>query len=180
MERDEILRRSAPAFLRWGFSKASMAVIADEVGLSRQALYNHFKGKRELFEAAVAQFSRDGVERFQRVLSDEATPLAERLLAAFDGWWGQYVELLRRSPHAGELLELSASVAHEQHDTGRAAVLEVIACAPGFADRTPPWSSSDDAAFALYMGIKGLSQIAQTREEFTRGTRRVLASLLDT
>jgi AcrR family transcriptional regulator len=180
VEREELLRRSAPAFLRWGFAKASMAVIADEVGLSRQALYNHFKHKRELLEAAVAQFSRDGVDRFQRVLSDEATPLSERLLAAFDGWWGQYVELLRRSPHAGELLELAASVAHDQHDTGRAAVLAVIASAPGFADRIPPWSSPDDAAFTAYMAIKGLSQISQTRMEFTQGTTRILAALLDT
>nr|WP_269747949.1 TetR/AcrR family transcriptional regulator [Methylomonas lenta] len=42
------------AFIVHGYSGASMAAIAEVVPVSKPSLYNHFKGKQELFVAVIA------------------------------------------------------------------------------------------------------------------------------
>ena len=42
-------------FARFGFQRASMSQIAEEAGLTRQALYHHYTSKEALFRAVVEQ-----------------------------------------------------------------------------------------------------------------------------
>jgi AcrR family transcriptional regulator len=53
--REEIIAAALRAFTAKGFSRASMADIIAESGLSVGAIYNHFSGKRELLEACATQ-----------------------------------------------------------------------------------------------------------------------------
>ena len=47
--RDGILKAAQVVFARHGFRQTSMTMVAEEAGLSRQALYHHFASKEELF-----------------------------------------------------------------------------------------------------------------------------------
>jgi AcrR family transcriptional regulator len=58
--RDRILRGAHTLFLERGFSEVSMQQIADAAGLTKAALYYHFRNKEELF----AQVVRHEVQRF--------------------------------------------------------------------------------------------------------------------
>jgi AcrR family transcriptional regulator len=51
--RDGILRAAQVVFARHGFRQTSMAMVAEEARLSRQALYHHFDSKEALFAALV-------------------------------------------------------------------------------------------------------------------------------
>lgn len=53
--RDAILAGAWQAFLQDGYSRASMAEIAERLGGSKATLYSHFRSKDELFLAVVRQ-----------------------------------------------------------------------------------------------------------------------------
>ena len=52
---DRILSAAENIFARFGFRRASMSQIAEEAGLTRQALYHHYASKEALFRAVVEQ-----------------------------------------------------------------------------------------------------------------------------
>ncbi|MFE6779435.1 TetR/AcrR family transcriptional regulator [Streptomyces sp. NPDC057702] len=52
-KREAILRAAVAIFLREGYDRASVDAIAEEAGVSKQTIYNHFGGKERLFLAAV-------------------------------------------------------------------------------------------------------------------------------
>lgn len=47
--RELIIEKALCVFADKGYEGASLAIIADEVGIKKPSLYNHFKGKKELF-----------------------------------------------------------------------------------------------------------------------------------
>ena len=51
--RNRILDAAFALFSEKGFTATSMRDIADAVGIKAASLYNHFAGKRELFDALV-------------------------------------------------------------------------------------------------------------------------------
>ncbi|MFW6328854.1 MAG: TetR/AcrR family transcriptional regulator, partial [Alkalispirochaetaceae bacterium] len=57
--RDQIL---AAAFRAWGrefFANTSLSVVAEELGLSKAALYRHFRNKAEIIEAMEERYIAD-------------------------------------------------------------------------------------------------------------------------
>ncbi|MBL1095771.1 TetR/AcrR family transcriptional regulator [Streptomyces coffeae] len=52
-KRQAILEAAVAVFLREGYTRAGVDVIADEAGVSKQTVYNHFGDKERLFIAAV-------------------------------------------------------------------------------------------------------------------------------
>lgn len=49
MTSDRIKEVSLRHFARNGYEGASLAHIADDIGIKKQSIYSHFKGKDELF-----------------------------------------------------------------------------------------------------------------------------------
>ncbi|WAP58268.1 TetR/AcrR family transcriptional regulator [Streptomyces sp. S465] len=54
-KRQAIVEAAVAVFLREGYTRASVDVIADEARVSKQTVYNHFGGKERLFIAAVEE-----------------------------------------------------------------------------------------------------------------------------
>ena len=52
---DRILSTAENIFARFGYRRASMSQIAEEAGLTRQALYHRYPSKEALFRAVVEQ-----------------------------------------------------------------------------------------------------------------------------
>ena len=51
--RDRILEAAMTVFRRHGFRRSSIEETAEAAGLTRQALYHHFKSKEALFRAVI-------------------------------------------------------------------------------------------------------------------------------
>ncbi|WP_437678948.1 TetR family transcriptional regulator [Sorangium sp. So ce131] len=82
--REQILDAALLVFGRKGYSAATLQDVAAEAGLTRGAVYWHFKGKVELYTALLAErFARANREVFAEALSPRYSPLEaiERLLA---------------------------------------------------------------------------------------------------
>jgi AcrR family transcriptional regulator len=60
--RAEILKAAAEVFFEAGYEGASIEAVIERVGGSKRAIYSHFGGKKELFEALVVEASRQALE----------------------------------------------------------------------------------------------------------------------
>src|SRR5882757_6333506 len=104
--RDRILDAAMLVFRRQGFRRSSIEQAAEAAGLTRQALYHHFKSKEALFRAVIEQLhenalaaeiaAADAEEKAGGSLADivvaEVTGRLRQIIASFDG-----------SPHIEEL-----------------------------------------------------------------------------
>jgi AcrR family transcriptional regulator len=98
-----ILQAAFEAFARYGLRRTSMADIAKGAGMSRPALYLHYSGKEDIFNALVRIHFTRSEKAVAQVLAAEGPP-AETLLSAFHAIDGEAVEAMMNSPHADEIL----------------------------------------------------------------------------
>lgn len=102
-----ILRAAFECFARYGLRRTSMADIAKGAGMSRPALYLHYAGKDDIFNALVRLHFERSEKAVEKVLAKPGAP-AEVLLAAFHAIDGDAVEAMLNSPHADEILSANS------------------------------------------------------------------------
>jgi AcrR family transcriptional regulator len=170
MNRTDILSKALTAFLRYGYRKASMGEIALEVGVSRQALHARFGTKAELFEETVRHLHTESLRQAREALEDTSAVLSERIFTALDSWAGRFVEPLRASPHAAEIIHVAnaemAEMASDAYESLQVLLVAALREAVGVA--------AEDVAFTLLVAAKGLVHIASSREEFRERIRVVV------
>lgn len=105
--KQRILDAALTVFGRYGFRQTSMELVAEETGLSRQALYRHFPTKEALF-AAVSEDLHDKSQGAVDAASETARASGQNaqgiLLAQLSAKHEGMMSLLVSSPHAEELL----------------------------------------------------------------------------
>ena len=104
---DRILSAAENIFARFGFRRASMSQIADEAGLTRQALYHHYESKEALFRAVVEQLHEYAYEAEAAAgLEQEQAGggLADILAAQISARFRYLIECVEDSPQADELM----------------------------------------------------------------------------
>ncbi|MGA1748149.1 MAG: TetR/AcrR family transcriptional regulator [Ilumatobacteraceae bacterium] len=86
-----------------GFAATSMADIADAAGMSRPALYQYFRNKRDIFASAFVALFDDHVDRALQALNGDGT--TERRLEGFlQRFEGDLWELMAASEHSEEIM----------------------------------------------------------------------------
>ncbi|QQE11870.1 TetR/AcrR family transcriptional regulator [Planctomycetota bacterium] len=173
-KRSEQLDRAMEAFFRHGYRKASMKDIAEVIGISRQALYNHYSSKSILFAEAVRHAYAESERRACKALINENQPLQECIFCALDTWVGVYVEPLRLSPHATEI-DYAAKreipdIAEQTHKAIEKALNKTL--------RTTKGRNANDIAVTLMAAAKGLLNTAKDRSEFRKKLRTAVRIIL--
>ncbi|MBV7409410.1 TetR/AcrR family transcriptional regulator [Maritimibacter sp. DP1N21-5] len=107
-----ILAAATQAFARYGYRRTSMADVAAEAGMSRAALYLHFKNKEDIFTSLVQAYFGHSAKAIAVALSQGGTP-EEALARAFEAKMGPLFHKLMESPHGAELLDAKAAVSPE-------------------------------------------------------------------
>lgn len=103
-------------FAQFGYRRASMEQVAAEAGLTRQAVYHHFKTKRELFRATVEAFHAQSHEvAIAAGLASEAAgvSLAEIIAAQIDARMRYVLDCLEEASQPAELLSERQSHARD-------------------------------------------------------------------
>ncbi|GAA6200354.1 helix-turn-helix domain-containing protein [Aquicoccus sp. SU-CL01552] len=121
-----ILASSWRAFATYGFRKTSMEDIARGAGMSRPALYLHYRNKDDIYRHLVRQYYDDAAAAVEAALAGDG-PVTERLAAAFAAQGGAAVEAMLTSPHGMELLDAGQSAAAEIIRQGEARLASVYA-----------------------------------------------------
>ena len=104
--RDRILDAAMLVFRRQGFRRSSIEQAAEAAGLTRQALYHHFKSKEALFRAVIERLHENALaaEIAAATAAEKAGgSLAEILIAEFTARLKQFIAPLEGSPHVEEL-----------------------------------------------------------------------------
>ncbi len=105
--RERILDAAMEVFARFGFRRASMDQVAQEAGLTRQAVYHHFRSKEALFRAAVEALHEGAfAAEVEAGRASEAAgdSLADILAAQIDARFRYIVCCLTETSEADELL----------------------------------------------------------------------------
>jgi AcrR family transcriptional regulator len=104
--RDRILDAAMGVFRRHGFRRSSIEQAAEAAGLTRQALYHHFKSKEALFRAVIEQLYANALAA--EIAAATATEkaggsLADVLVAQVAGRLRPLIASFDGSPHIEEL-----------------------------------------------------------------------------
>ena len=104
--RDRILDAAMAVFRRHGFRRSSIEQAAEAAGLTRQALYHHFKSKEALFRAVIERL-HDGALAAEIAAANAAEKaggtLADILIAGVTARLRQFIASFDGSPHIEEL-----------------------------------------------------------------------------
>lgn len=105
--KERILDAAMAVFAQFGYRRSSMEAVAQEAGLTRQALYHHFGSKEALFRAVVETLHADAYAAEAAAgLEQERSggSLAEILAAQIDARFRYILDCVVTSPQAEELL----------------------------------------------------------------------------
>lgn len=104
--RDRILDAAMLVFRRHGFHRSSIEQAAAAAGLTRQALYHHFKSKEALFRAGIERLHEEALAA-EIAATDAAEnaggSLADILLAGVSARLRRFIASFDGSPHIEEL-----------------------------------------------------------------------------
>lgn len=124
--RKAILKAAFEAFSTYGYRRTSMEDIARASGMSRAALYLHYRNKEDIFRSLAQFYYDDAVTQVTAVLARDL-PLQEALTQAFEAQTGQIFEALLASPHGDELLDTKYASSADIAQAGEAQLVAVYA-----------------------------------------------------
>lgn len=175
-----ILYAAFDAFRMYGYRRTSMEDIARGAGMSRAALYLHFKNKEEIFRSMVGGYYAQAVEAARAAL---AVPggAAERLQAAFEAQTGEGYRQMLESPHGEELMDSKHAVAGAAAAQGEAALAAVYAewlareAAAGRITLAPFGGDAAATARTMLAALYGLKSGNPPYPEYCTGRDRLAA-----
>ncbi|KIC39533.1 TetR/AcrR family transcriptional regulator [Leisingera sp. ANG-M7] len=172
-----ILEAAWMAFSTYGFRKTSMDDIAKGAGMSRPALYLHFKNKDAIFRALVTAYYGNAAAGVRAALAGPG-PLPDQLQAAFAAQGGEAVQQMMASPHGMELFEVTKHVAGAEIEAGEAALSGIYADwlqQQVAAGRAVLSGEASVIARTLCASLKGIKQTAADYESYQAGVRQLAA-----
>ncbi|MCB1390146.1 MAG: TetR/AcrR family transcriptional regulator [Rhodobacteraceae bacterium] len=136
--RAAILMAAAAVFARYGFKRTSMEDIAKAAGISRAAIYLHYRSKQDVFRSLVQGYFEIAEGRMRAALRPGLAPEAA-LEAAFNAKLGPEMRPLIESPHGEELIDANFATAADIVEAAEARLGGLIA----------DWLTAEDAAGRL-------------------------------
>lgn len=114
------------AFLTYGFKRTTMEDIAQAAGMSRAALYLHFRNKRDVFRSTVQGLYDQGIARMEAAL-DPAQPVAPTLARAILAKDGKVMERITASPHGPEIMGIGKETTADIVAAGETRIRQLLA-----------------------------------------------------
>jgi AcrR family transcriptional regulator len=177
-KREAIFDAALQLFGRYGYRRTSIDDIARAAGVAKGTVYLYVENKEALFRT-LAQSLLDGVLANARTAAaGRGGDVAARLLAILDAKFGFFHDLLRRSPHASELLDSTSRLCADVFATGDAAYLGLLTKAVADAVRRRELAprrhglGAEDVARLLLAGAHGIdadpARLLSSEEHRTR------------
>jgi TetR/AcrR family transcriptional regulator len=172
---DQITAAALAVFGRYGYQRTSMGLIAEAAGVSRPALYWHFSGKDEVFQAAGERIAGELISAAETAAAAEA-PTAERLYRAL----AVKLDFAAGSPDPGFrgdlIAEASARLPGLQASmrARHAAVIEKILGSAPDVDLAEAAVPARDVAVVLLDALTGITQQDEPPDELRRRLRQMV------
>jgi AcrR family transcriptional regulator len=161
-KREAIFAAALELFGRYGYRRTSIDDIARAAGVAKGTVYLYVENKEALFRT-LAKARLDGVLANARAAAAaRGGDVAGRLLAILDAKFGFFHDLLRRSPHASELLDSTSRLCADVFAAGDTAYLSLLTKAVSDAVRRRELAprrhglGAEDVARLLLAGAHGV------------------------
>lgn len=163
-----ILERAMELVMRYGYKRMTMDDIAKATGMSRPAVYLHFKNKAEIYRAIAGDMLLQA-HAVASVALAKSGALQDRLFTAIQLAMLDMLDFMMSTPHGAELFdlkdELAGDVLVQWHESMASLFAKYLdAEAPGKSDLT-----GIERAHALLNGLEGLKCNAETADERATG-----------
>jgi AcrR family transcriptional regulator len=172
---DQITAAALDVFGRYGYQRTSMDLIAKAAGISRPALYQHFRGKDDIFRAAGERIGDELVSAVEAAATMD-TSTADRLYHAL----AVKLDLATGSVDARFRADLIAEASARLPDlrsamkARHAAVLEKILDSAADLDLDSAAISAHDIAVVLLDALTGISQQDEPAGVLRRRLRQIV------
>lgn len=172
---EPILDAAFRAFATYGYRRTSMDDIAKGAGMSRSALYLHFRNKEDIFRSLALRYFDEALRDMAAALNQPGQGLEAALMAAFVAKDGKFMEAVLTTPHGEELMDAGFSVTGDLAAAGEARMVEVLG--DWLARRGVPagLGTGADVAQAVIAAVKGLKLSARSLPEYRAGQARLAA-----
>lgn len=183
----QVLDQALELFRARGFKHTSFSDLVEELGVSRQSLYDTYGDKQELYHQALKRYLARGIEQMRRALEADDRPVREALTALFDAMIGGQCSkgspgclmvnsMVELSPHDAEVRALAQE--HARSIEG------LFASRLSAAQRRGDLAKSKDPvalARYLYHTVLGLAVASRAlgEKEGLRETARLALQALD-
>lgn len=153
-----ILESAWKAFSAYGFRKTSMDDIARGAGISRPALYLHYRNKEDIFRTLAQYLYAASAQAVRDVLS-RGGAVPDVLAAAFDAQAGEFAKVFLTSPHGMELMDAGFATSMDIVNEGEAHVTAIYADwleAEAKAGRVRLTGTAQEVAATMTSALKGI------------------------
>lgn len=157
------VRAAEELFKKIGFRAVTMELVAREANIAKATLYSYFKNKDELYVEVSARLARLMKSGIEAALARPDASLDERLIEAVLSKHRLVFALVRKSPHATELMSYTHTVAgHVWTDLDRDILALLTSALKGDAQYAP---RAEQLARALYSGSGGIAMCCETEKQ---------------
>jgi AcrR family transcriptional regulator len=162
----KVVQRARDAFLREGYSRLTMTMLADFCGLTRRGLYKHFKSKEDLLRAALRLQNAEGFANAEWMAEKELARGGSALDVVakwLDARFGRVRREIAQSPHGVEVNAIAFELGNDilieisVHTHARLAELIDTLCARKLL-RLRKNTTATDVAQLLADGARGVNQ----------------------
>lgn len=172
-----ILESAWQAFATYGFRKTSMDDIARGAGMSRPAVYLHYKNKEAIFRSLVQFYYDTAVANVSAALAEPGS-VSDRIARAFDAQGGELMAAMLTSPHGMELVDAGSLTAAEVVAEGeeRLRALYSAWLEGEVSDgRLRLTGAADDVAATMTAALKGIKTTVPDFESYTTRVKQLAA-----
>lgn len=173
-KRRHILDCAFDVVLRYGYQRMTMDDVAKASGMSRPALYLHFRNKAEIYRAIARAMLDDGLTRAGAALAEPGN-LKARLLAAIRAALLEPMDRLMETPHGAELFDMKDELAGDIMSEWRERKTALIARVLDAESPDKAGLNGTARAKALLDGMEGLKARARSSAERLDGAIALVA-----
>ncbi|MBP1159705.1 TetR/AcrR family transcriptional regulator [Rhodococcus sp. PvR099] len=179
---ERILDASLAVFCQYGFGKTTMQDIAHAAGISRAALYLHFKSKEDLFLAGSERAHLQVRGEVDAALAADGDVI-DRIDAALTAYLGGLMEEISTSVHGAELfgvgLALTGEISRNTQTWLIQRLSEVLdaAAAAGEIDLSAVDATPDELAALILGAVNGIKDAQGGGAALRAGTSLVMRVL---
>lgn len=166
---DAILDAAFGAFAAYGYRRTTMEDIAKAAGVSRTALYLHFRSKEDIFRSLTQRYFEQAILDMEAALTKPGQTAEDALFACFVAKDGKLMDAVLTTPHGAELLDAGFSASPDLVKTAGTRAAEVLCRWLEARGLPPSLAPAQSLAETIVAALMGLKSSARTIEDLRAG-----------
>lgn len=168
-----IMAAAFQAFATYGYRRTSMDDIARGAGMSRSALYLHYRNKEDIFRSLAGAYFAEAIAGMEAALFAPGQTPEQALIAAFRAKDGKFMDVVFGTPHGAELLDAGMTISCDLHQQAEAEKIALLTRWLTSLSLPPDVGPPETVARTIMASAMGLKFPGQTLEGYRQGQRHL-------